>query len=73
MNYGQVFVLFALNEGFLTFIIEIICPELGAPWVGRREGLRTGQISTSPVLSGIADSWDTRRLFPLSPVALGIN
>ena len=34
MNYGRVFVLFALNEGFLTFIIEIICPELGAPWAG---------------------------------------
>ena len=69
MCYGRVFVLFALNEGFLSFI-EIICPELGAPWA--RQISRASQISTSRVLSGIADSWDARRLFPLSPVALEI-
>ena len=70
MSYGRVFVLFALNEGFLSFI-EIICSELGAPWA-RQKISRAGQISTSRVLSWIADSWDARRLFPLSPVALEI-
>lgn len=71
MNYGRVFVLFILNNGFLSFIIEIVLPEPGAQWA--KGSSPAGQIPASCLLGRIVNSQDTLRLFWLSRVAVGIN